>query len=81
MKISEAELLNLIADEAIIDRQKLTREASLSDLGISSLDVISLLFQLEESYGVIIEEGDMPQMSNLGEMVDFLMPRINQDAA
>jgi acyl carrier protein len=81
MKITEPELLNLIADEAILDRQKLIREATLSDLGISSLDVISLLFQLEESYGVVIEEGDMPQMSTLGEMVDFLLARINQDEA
>jgi acyl carrier protein len=81
MKITEDELLNLIAEEAIVDRQKLVREATLGDLGISSLDVITLLFQLEESYGVVIEEGDMPPMSTLGEMVDFLMVRINQEAA
>jgi acyl carrier protein len=81
MKITEDELLNLIAEEAIVDRQKLVREATLGDLGISSLDVITLLFQLEESYGVVIEEGDMPTMSTLGEMVDFLMVRINQEAA
>jgi acyl carrier protein len=81
MKVTERELLAVIAEEAIIDIEKLTREASLSDLGISSLDVISLLFQLEESYGVVIEEGDMPQMATLGEMIDFLLGRINQEAA
>jgi acyl carrier protein len=81
MKVTERELLEVIADEAIIDIGKLTREASLADLGISSLDLISLLFQLEESYGVVIEEGDMPEMATLGEMVDFLLGRINQAAA
>jgi acyl carrier protein len=78
MKATEAELLDLISKEAIIDREKLTREATLEDLGISSLDVISMLFELEEKYGVVIEEGDMPQMSTLGEMVDFLLSRINE---
>jgi acyl carrier protein len=79
MKATESELLDLIAKEAIIDREKLTREATLEDLGISSLDVISMLFELEERWGVVIEEGDMPQMSTLGEMVDFLLSKINAE--
>jgi acyl carrier protein len=81
MKATESELIDLIAKEAIIDREKLVRSATLEDLGISSLDVISMLFELEEKYGVVIEEGDMPQMSTLGEMLDFLLERINTEAA
>lgn len=81
MTASESELFDLIAQEAIIDRGKLTREATLEDLGISSLDVISMLFELEEKYGVVIEEGDMPAMSTLGEMSDFLLSRINEKVA
>jgi acyl carrier protein len=79
MKATESELLDLIAQEAIIPRETLTREATLADLGISSLDVITMLFELEEKYGVVIEEADMPQMSTLGEMVDFLLARINSE--
>jgi len=79
MKATEPELLDLIAQEAIIDRDKLSREATLADLGISSIDVLSMLFELEERYGVVIEEADMPQMSTLGEMVDFLLGRINSE--
>ena len=81
MKTTEDELLALISQEAIIDRDKLTREATLGDLGISSLDVITTLFELEERYGVVIEEGDMPQMTTLGEMVDFLLDRLNAPRA
>ena len=81
MKATESELIDLIAKEAIIDREKLVRSATLEDLGISSLDVISMLFELEEKYGVVIEEGDMPQMTTLGEMLDFLLERINAEAA
>ena len=81
MKATEADVLDVIAEEAIVDRKLLTRDATLTDLGISSLDVISMLFEVEEKYGVVIEEGDMPQMSTLGEMVDFLLARINAEEA
>ena len=81
MTITEPELLDLIAQEAIIDRATLKREATLGDLGIASLDVITMLFELEERYGVVIEESDMPKMETLGEMVDFLMGRINAEPA
>lgn len=77
MRVSESELLDLIADEAIIDRNILTREAALGDLGITSLDLVSMLFELEERYGVVVEEAEMPPMTTLGEMVDFLLSRIN----
>src|SRR4051794_6883821 len=38
MTVTEPQLLDLIAEEAIIDRDKLNRDATLGDLGISSLD-------------------------------------------
>jgi acyl carrier protein len=81
MEATQSDLLDLIAHAAIIDRERLVREATLSDLGISSLDVITMLFELEEKYGVVIEEGAMPQMTTLGEMLDFLVGRINAEAA
>jgi acyl carrier protein len=79
MKATQDQLLDLISEEAIIDRPKLVREATLGDLGISSLDVITMLFELEERYGVVIEEADMPKITTLGEMVDFLLSRINAE--
>lgn len=81
MKITESELLDMLAQEAILDRDRLTRDARLADLGISSIDVISLLFELEEKTGVQIEEGDMPVMETLGEMVDHLLGKINATGA
>ena len=77
MSATESELLDILSEEAIIDRSRLVREATLGDLGVSSLDLITLLFELEERYGVVIEEGDMPKVSTLGEMIDFLLARIN----
>jgi acyl carrier protein len=74
---TENELLDIIATEAIVDRATLKRESPLADLGIQSLDVVSVLFEIEERWGVTIDEEDLPRMANLGEVLDYLVARIN----
>jgi len=77
MGATEMDLLDIIAAEAIVERSALTRDALFADLGIQSLDVISVLFEIEDRYGVIIEEEEMPRASNLGQVLDYLLARIN----
>lgn len=77
MAATENELLDIIATEAIVDRATLKRESPLADLGIQSLDVVSVLFEIEERWGVTIDEEDLPRMANLGEVLDYLVARIN----
>ncbi len=81
MTVTESELLDMLAEEAILDRTKLTRDARLADLGVSSIDMVSLIFELEERTGVQVGEGDMPKMETLGEMVDFLLGIVNTAGA
>ena len=54
--ISE-EILATVAQKANIERGKLTPDAKLADLGISSLDTMELLFMLEEKFGLDISPG------------------------
>ena len=71
MTATEGELLDIFASEAIIDRALLKREATLDELGIASLDIISVMFEIENRYGLVIEEGDLPITSTLGEVIDY----------
>ena len=77
MAATENELLDIIATEAIVERATLRRDAALADLGIQSLDVVSVLFEIEERWGVTIDEEDLPRMANLGDVLDYLVARIN----
>jgi len=81
MRITEPELLDIIAKEALIDRNKLVPQATLDDLGVSSMDVMSTLFELEERYGVEIEGTEMPPIKTLGDLSGFLLDRINGQGA
>jgi len=63
------ELLDLIAQEALIDRARLTPEATLAELGLDSVDVVSIVFAVEEKYGVEIPEDAFKETENLGQLL------------
>jgi len=46
------EILDVVAQKALIDRSKLTPDASLSDLQVSSLDMVEVMFALEDKFGI-----------------------------
>ena len=66
------ELLDLVAEEALIDRSKLVRDATLEDVGLDSVDVVSVVFAIEEKYGAEIAEDAFKDTVNLGDFVDKL---------
>jgi acyl carrier protein len=75
MAIDRNGVLDVIAEEALVDRAKLVPEATLESLGIASLDVISIVFALEEKFGVVLEQSDFESVESLGQMVDVILDR------
>lgn len=70
------EIVNIVAQKAQIDRSKLTREASLVDLEVSSLDMVDVIFTLEDKFGVELpfnantNAGDFKTLGDLIDMVE-----------
>lgn len=81
MATLDDELLDLVAEEALIDRSKLVREATLEDVGLDSVDVVSIVFAIEEKYGAEIAEDAFKNTLNLGEFVDTLKSLIEAKQA
>ena len=46
------DILDIVAEKAMVDRAKLVPEAKLSDLNISSLDMVEIVFALEDKMGI-----------------------------
>jgi acyl carrier protein len=70
------EIIAIIAQEARIDEAKLTDDATLVSLDMSSLDLVSVLFAVEDRYGVEIQIEDLGSAKTLGEFVGILYSRI-----
>ncbi|MGE4219628.1 MAG: acyl carrier protein [Alphaproteobacteria bacterium] len=48
----EEEIYDIIAEKAAVDRSKLHRDARMEDLEIESLDVVEIIFAVEEKFDI-----------------------------
>ncbi|HMA11054.1 MAG TPA: acyl carrier protein, partial [Steroidobacteraceae bacterium] len=62
----------LIAQEALIDRSKLSPQATLEALGLDSVDTVSILFAVEEKYGIRLETDQLSRKQTLGYLMDLV---------
>jgi acyl carrier protein len=46
------EILDIVAQKALVDRSKLTPDAKLAALNVSSLDMVDVIFALEDKFGI-----------------------------
>jgi acyl carrier protein len=58
MSDTEAAIIDIIAREASIDRAKITPASTLKDLEISSIDVVQIIFAIEEKYNISLPYND-----------------------
>ena len=70
MAMSDEEILALVAQESGLPRERLDMDARLGTLDISSIDMVSLLFEVEDRYGVEIEPEQVTPEMTLGELVN-----------
>ncbi len=58
------------------EQETLTLETTLlTDLGADSVDIVSLLMDLEDEFGGKIEENDAVKLQTLGDIVDYIEHR------
>ena len=75
MAISADQILDIIADEVPIDRAALLPDATLEALNIASLDMISVMFALEDKFGVIIEQADVAEAKTLADFIGIVQAK------
>ncbi len=73
------DILDVIAVKAMVDRDKLALEAKLTDLNISSLDVVEIVFALEDKFGVELPfnaNSQSQEFNTLGQVVALVEKQI-----
>jgi acyl carrier protein len=66
-------ILDIVAREANVDRSRLQLDAGTEDLGITSLDLTLVVFEIEKHFGIEIIE--MPEPPAAGQMTVGLLVR------
>ncbi len=76
----EDELLDLVAEEGMVDRAQLSRDAALEDLDIASADFIMILMAIEEKYGVYISvDNEMAGLKTVQDLLDAASKKIREN--
>jgi acyl carrier protein len=75
MAITADDVLTIISEEVPIDRALLDPAATLESLNIASLDMISVMFALEDKFGLIIEQDDVKDAKTLQDFLDVVIKK------
>lgn len=62
-------IIDVVAREAALDPAELTEATVLKDLKITSLDMMNVLFSIEDVAGVIVEPDDLTGVETLGDLI------------
>lgn len=69
----EEKVIKLIVDQLDVTKEQCVLEASfIDDLGADSLDIVELLMEMEEIFGVEIEDEELEKIVTIKDVIDFL---------
>ena len=77
---TEEKVVSIVAEQLDVDKDKVKPETSfISDLGADSLDIVELVMEFEEAFGVTIDDEDAEKIKTVGEAVDYINKTRGED--
>ena len=69
----EERVVEIVAEQLGVDREKVTRETSfVNDLGADSLDTVELVMELEEEFDITIPDDAAEKIQTVGQAIDYI---------
>lgn len=79
--IIERELVSLLADIVQVDPATVMPDAGLADIGITSLQLVEVIFSIEEKYGISIPyNANEGRLESVGVLLDTVVDLIEAKA-
>lgn len=67
------EIIEVIASEGMIDRTKVTPDATIESLGLKSVDIVMILTALEDKFNVYIPmDGALQDAKDVASLIDAI---------
>lgn len=78
------DVLQIIAEKGQVERERLHPSARLADLNISSLDVVEIVFALEEKFNIEIPfnaNSSQLEFETVGQVIEAVSTHMDKKAA
>ncbi|CAE7740398.1 acpP [Symbiodinium sp. CCMP2456] len=66
----------VIAEQLGVEKDKVTREATLSELGADSLDIVESVMALEEAFDIELPDEETTPLKNCGDVMDLIQSKL-----
>ena len=78
----QQKLIDILSKHTSIDRASVTPDKHLKfDLGLDSLDVAEMVYEIEETFGITIADDSAEKIQKISDTVDFIYERLHQPQA
>lgn len=68
---------SIISEKLNVDQEEIKMESSIvDDLGADSIDLIELIMNLEEEYGISISDEEAVKLKTVGDVVEFINSQV-----
>lgn len=69
----EEKIITIIMEQLDVTREECRLEASfIDDLGADSLDLVELIMEMEENFGLEISDSELEKIRTIQDVIDFL---------
>jgi acyl carrier protein len=76
------QLIEIIAKEGMVDKARITPDATLQTLELDSMSIVMILMVVEEKFNIYIPmDGSLSEASDLKSLIDTLTDRIQSSNA
>jgi acyl carrier protein len=65
----------IVAEKLSIDPNTITPQSTLQDLGADSLDMVEIIMNIEEEFGIQINDEEAEKLHTMAEVVDYVHER------
>ncbi len=72
-------VFDIFSKEAQLDRGSLTAESVLQDLNIESLDMVQILFGIEETFEVYVPQEEVENLKTMGDVIDGIKQLLDKN--
>ena len=70
------QLKEIIFDYLGDDEIEITEKSNfINDIGLSSLDMISIVAEVEDTFDIVVEDNDMPNIKTMSDAVEYIIAK------